>query len=124
MTTTQRATAAAMIAAKGQTVTLTARTAGSYDTATASAAITTTDRTAKAVVLPLAHYRKAAGNVVQGDETMLLSALDTAGAALTAPKVDSLVTDANGKVYTLIAVDTLAPAGLGLMFDCVVRGAA
>jgi len=122
MTVAQRASAYGMIAAKGQTVTLTARTAGSYDTSTGSASITETTQTGKAVILPLAHYRKAQGNVVAGDETLLLAGVDTTGAALNAPKVDSLVTDANSKVYTVIAVDKLAPAGLNIIYDCVVRG--
>lgn len=125
MTTAQRSSAYAMIEAKGQTVTLTARSAGSYNTATGSAAITTSTRTGKGVILPLAAYRKASNAViVEGDENLLLAAIDTAGAALTAPKVDSLITDANGKVYTLIGIETLAPAGLPILFDCIVRAAA
>lgn len=125
MTTAQRSSAYAMIEAKGQTVTLTARSAGSYDTATASSSITTSTRTGKGVILPLAAYRKAANAIiVEGDENLLLAAVDTSGAALTAPKVNSEITDANGKVYTLVGIETLAPAGLPILFDCIVRASA
>lgn len=125
MTTAQRSNAYAMLAAKGQTVTLTARTAGTYDPATGAAAITTGTQSAKAVILPISAFRKASNAViVEGDENMLLAALNTSGAALTAPKVDSTVTDANGKAYTLVSIETLAPAGLPVLFDCIVRSAA
>lgn len=124
MTIAQRSSADRMIAAKGQTVTLTRQASGSYDTATGTAAITTTTQTGKGVILPLAGYRKAQGNIVAGDETLLLSGLNTAGAALTAPHVDDSVTDAGGNVFHLVMVDPLHPAGLDIIFDCVIRRAA
>lgn len=124
MTTAQRTTANRMIAAKGQAVTLTRRASGSYDPATGTAAITTSTQTGKGVILPLAGYRKAQGNIVAGDETLLLSGLNSAGAALTAPHVDDEVTDAGGNVFSLVAIDPLHPAGLDILYDCVVRRAA
>lgn len=124
MTIAQRTTADRMIAAKGQAVTLTRRASGSYDPATGTAAITTTTQTGKGVILPLAGYRKAQGNIVAGDETLLLSGLNAAGAALTAPHVDDTVTDAGGNVFQLVALDPLHPAGLDIIFDCVIRRAA
>jgi hypothetical protein len=124
MTAAQRSTANRMIAAKGQTVTLTRRASGTYDPATGSAAITETTQTGKGVILPLAGYRKiGVGNIAIGDETLLLSALGGTG-TLSAPHVDDEVTDANGNVYALTVIDPLHPAGLDIMFDCVIRRAA
>lgn len=125
MTTAQRSTANRMIAAKGQAVTLTRRASGSYDPATGAAAITTSTQSGKGVILPLAGYRKVGmGNIVAGDETLLLSGLNTAGAAITAPKVDDELTDAGGKVYALVAIDPLHPDGTDILYDCVIRGMA
>lgn len=123
MTTAQRLSADRMIAAKGQAVTLTRRASGAYDTATGSAAVTTTTQTGKGVILPLGGYRKVNGTtIVAGDETLLLSGLRSDGVALTGPVVNDTVTDANGKVYTLTVVDSLRPAGFSILFDCVIRG--
>lgn len=121
MTQAQRTTADRMITSKGQAVTLTRRAAGAYDPATGAAVITETTQTGRGVILPLAGYRKAQSNVVAGDETLLLSGLSTTG-TLTALRVDDTLTDANAKKYTIVAIDTLAPAGLAIMFDAVLRG--
>lgn len=121
MTTAQRTSAYRLIAAKGQTVTLTSRTAGTYDPSLGTVDVTTATQSGIAVILPMSPYRKAVGNVVAGDETLILAGLDSSEAVLTAPKVDSLVTDSNGKVYTVISVDTLAPAGFPIIHECVIR---
>lgn len=122
MTAALRLSARDMIAAKGQTVTITRRASGSYDTATGAASITTSAQTVKAVILPLAPYRKGDTNVTSGDETALVSGIDTAGAILTAPHIDDTLTDVNGKVYTIIAADKLAPDGLAIIYDLILRG--
>ena len=120
MTVAQRLSADRMIAAKGLDVTLTRRTAGAYNTATASATVTETTQTGKGVILPLAGYRKANGTViVTGDETLLLSGLASDGTALD-PSVDDKVT-AGTDTYLLTVVDPLRPAGLPIIFDCVGR---
>lgn len=126
MTIAQRATADAMIAAKGQAVTLTRRAAGSYDPATGAAAITTSTQTGKGVILPLgAGLRKMAGtNIPDGAVQCLLSGLNATGATLTAPQIDDTLTDANSRVWTVIEVNPLAPAGLPIMFDLTLKGAA
>lgn len=122
MTTAQRSTAHRMIAAKGQAVTLTRLASGAYNPATGAAAITTTTQTGKGVILPLGGYRKVNGtSIVAGDETLLLSGLDSAGVALAEPGVNDTI-EAGGKTYTLTVVDSLHPAGLAILFDCVVRG--
>lgn len=125
MTASQRSRAAQLIAAKGQTVTLTRRAAGSYDTATGAAAITTSTQTGQGVVLPMSAFRKASDAVVvEGDRQLLLSALTSAGVALTAPVVDDTVTLADGSVASIVAVDPLSPAGMDLIYDCTIRKAA
>lgn len=119
-----RASASKMIGGKGQPVTITRRTPGAYNTATGTAAITETTQTGTGVVLPLAPFRKTAESIVQGDQQLLLSALDNSGAVLTAPVVDDRVTLADGTVATITAIDPLAPSGLVILYDCVIRRAA
>lgn len=124
MTVAQRINADAMIAAKGQAVTLTRRASGAYNPATGTAAITTSTQTGKGVILPLAGYRKIDGtSVVAGDETLLLSGLNSAGSPLTAPIVGDYVTGIDGAAYALTVIDPLRPAGLSIMYDCVIRRA-
>jgi hypothetical protein len=128
MTAAQRSTANRLIADKGLTVTLTRQAAGEYDPATGTTAITTTTQTGKGVILPLGSnpaFRKFDGNIVLGDQYLLLSALSTAGAPLDPPPtVDDTVTLAGGKVVSLIAVEPLEPAGLDIMYSCIARAAA
>ena len=95
MTIAQRATADAMIAAKGQAVTLTRRASGAYNPATGAAAITTSTQTGKGVILPLgAGLRKMSGtNIPDGAVQCLLSGLTATGATLTAPQIDDTLTD-------------------------------
>ena len=60
--------------------------------------------------------------ILTGDKRLLLSALNTSGAALTAPVLGDTVTDAAGKVYTLTApVETLSPAGTPVLYTCNMR---
>lgn len=123
--TDQRATANRLIAAKGQAVTLTRRAAGAYNPATGTAAITDTTQTGKGVILPLVlGFRKETGtNIPLGSVQCILSALGTS-AALTAPKVDDSLTDSTGKVWTVIEVSPLAPAGTALIYDLTMKAAA
>jgi hypothetical protein len=115
--------AAAMLADKGQTVTIDGETAGTYDTATSSVTGTAYSATAKAVLLPLSPYRQASdSNVQAGDEQMLLSALDATGAALVKPPLNAIITLTGGAKYTLVSIEPLHPDGTELLFDCVVRG--
>ena len=62
--------------------------------------------------------------ILTGDKRLLLSALNTSGAALTAPVLGDTVTDAAGRVYTLTApLETLSPAGTVVLYTCNLRGA-
>ena len=122
MTVRQRSTADALIRARGQSVTLTRRAAGAYNTATGTAAITLTTQTGKGVILPLSPMTKVnASNIVAGDAQLLLSSLNSTGGVLTVPHVDDTVTLANGEVVSIVAVDPLSPAGLDILYDCIVR---
>lgn len=124
MTAAHRSTANRLISDKGQTVTITHYAAGTYDPATGTAAIVETTQTGKGVILPLAGYRKVGiGNIAAGDETLLLSALNSAGAALTAPKVDDTVIVGGGlaPTHSLVVIDPLHPDGLDCLYDCVAR---
>lgn len=124
MTVAQRATAERLIGNKGQSVTIVTVTgAGSYDPVTGSVTPTTTSISTQGVVLPLDKMRKVDGTIINaGDETMLLSALTSAGAAYSMPAVDSVVTLEDGtSKRVIVAIEELAPAGLTIMFDAVVR---
>lgn len=120
-----RLTAAEMLGEDGQTVTLTRRTSGAYDPATSAAAVTTTHQSVKGAIFPLSPFRKSQGNIVEGDQQLLLAAQDTGGVALNPiPHVDDTVTDANAVAWSLIAVEPLSPAGVDVLYDCIVRRAA
>lgn len=120
-----RADAAAMLAEDGQTMTLTRRVSGAYDPATGTATVTTTTQTVVGAIFPLSAFAKSQGNIVQGDQQLILAAQTTAGVALNpVPHVDDTVTDANGNVWSLIAAEPLSPAGTDVLWDCVVRRAA
>lgn len=125
MTTAQRLTADSMIESKGQTVTLTRNAAGAYNTATGTATITTSTQTGKGVFLPFAQGVRKRGdsNVTAADRKCILSALNSAGAALTAPVVDDKLTDAAGNTYVVTEVSQIAPAGLDILYDLTVRRA-
>lgn len=125
MTIAQRSRARDMITAKGQTVTIAGETASTYDTSTGTTSNTAYNKTGKAVLLPLDAFRKENGlNVKAGDEQLLLAGLDSSGAALSIPPINSVVTLANGGKRTIIAVDQLDPEGAGsILYDCTVRGA-
>lgn len=125
MTVKQRSTADRLIEAKGQVITLTRRAPSAYDPATGTSAITLTTQTGKGVILPLSPMTKAnASNIVAGDQQMLLSSLNSTGGVLTVPHVDDTATLANGEVVSIVSVDPLSPAGLDILYDCVVRRSA
>lgn len=126
MTVAQRSRAYDAIADKGQTVSIAGASAGAYDVATGTVSQTAYSATGKAVILPLNPFRKTGNvNVKAGDEQMLLAGLATGGAALTQPPVDSVVTLADGTTKgTLVAIEPLAPAGLNIIYDCILRRSA
>lgn len=125
MTIAQRSTASRLLTAKGQTMTLAYIGDSTYNPATSdTSGAAPSSVTVAGAILPLQPFRKAQGNIVEGDQQLLLSALDINGSAITAPQVNATVTDAGSTPWTLVSVEPLAPAGLNIMFDCVARRAA
>jgi len=117
-----RLTAADMLAEDGQSVTLTYVGTSVYDPATGETTNTAPDpETVSGAIFPLSAFRKAQGNVIEGDQQLLLSALNTGGTAIAAPEVNGTITDANADTWTLIAVDPLSPGGTDVLYDCVIR---
>jgi hypothetical protein len=117
-----RLTASDMLTEDGQTVTLTYVGGSTYDPATGTTSGSApSPATVKGAIFPLSPFRKAQGNIVEGDQQLLLSALDTSGNAITPPQVNGTVTDANAKVWTLIAADPLSPGGTDVLYDCIIR---
>ena len=120
-----RASAAEMLAEDGQTMTLAYVGTSVYDPATGETTLTTPDpQTVKGAILPMSPFAKSVGNIVEGSQQCLLAAENTAGTAIAEPEVNGTITDANGDEWTITAVEPLAPAGLAIMHDCVVRRAA
>jgi hypothetical protein len=125
MTVAQRSRAHDMIEAKGQTVTLTRNASGTYNPATGAASITPSTQTGKGVILPFAQGIRKRGdsNVTAADRYCILSGLNSAGAALTEPKVDDKLTDAANNAYTVTEVSPLEPAGLPIIYELTIRSA-
>lgn len=125
MTVAQRSRAHDMIAAKGQTVTLTRIVSGAYNPATGTSTQTTSTQTGKGVILPLsAGLRHASGTTIpHGAKQCLLSGLNSAGTVLTAPVLDDKLT-ADGIDYTIAEISPLEPAGLAIIYDLTVVAAA
>lgn len=122
MTAAQRATADRMLSAKGQAVTIAGGTPGTYDPATGETTPGSYSAATSAVLLPLDKTKKVDGTMIkQGDETLLISALGANDAAIAEPPVNGVVTLADGSTRTIVAIEALAPAGLTIMFDAVVR---
>lgn len=109
--------AAALIADKGQAVTLTRHSAAAYDTATATVATLDEPTTTTGVVLPLARgfVHAANSNIRVGDQQLLLPG------DIDAPQVNDTVT-IGGFTASIVEVSPLSPAGTVLMYDCVIRG--
>lgn len=120
---TDQLDAAAMLSEAGQSVTVTSKGAGSYSPATGAVSTSPSSQTAKAVIFDFsAGLRAVNGNIPSTDRLCILSALTTAGAALTAPKVNDTVTDVNGATYNVQAVSPLAPDGLPIIYELTLRG--
>lgn len=112
------ATAKALLAAKGQTMTLTYHAASAYDTATATVTLTDTQVATVGVILPLSKgLRNMPGSTIGIDDQQILLPGDIAE-----PAIDTTVT-VGAKNYVITQVAPLAPAGSPLIYDCIIRGA-
>lgn len=116
-----RATADRMLKGKGQSLTLTRNTAGAYNPATGESTVTTTTQTGTGAVFDYG-TKNIDGTLIQaGDKKLLLSAFNSAGAALTAPVINDTVT-IGGVVYTIVEpLKTVAPGGIVCLYDCNIR---
>jgi hypothetical protein len=115
-----QATANRLLKGKGQSITLTRRTAGTYDPATGTAAVTVTTQTAYGAMFEYGDKNIDGTLIKEGDKQLLLSALNSAGTALVAPALNDTVT-INTVVYTVVRIKPLSPAGTTVLFDCNIR---
>lgn len=105
----------------GQLVTLTHKTAGTYDPATGTAATTTTTEIGRGVVFDYSRTKdglsQADGTLIlQGDKKLLLSPV-----GITAPKLDDTVI-ANSITFVIKNIKSLNPAGTVVMYECQLGG--
>lgn len=56
-----------------------------------------------------------------GDRNLLLAAVDAAGAQLAEPRIDAVITAADGGKWRVAACEAIAPAGLVVMYDITAR---
>ena len=114
--------AAEAIEEYGQAVTITHIVPGVYDPATGLVTNTTTTQAGTGAVIEW-DARQVDGTLIKvGDRRLLLSPLNTAGAALTAPVLGDTMTDAAGVIYTLVApLKIVSPAGTPVLYDCNLR---
>jgi hypothetical protein len=116
-----QATVNKMFKGKGQAITLTRQSAGTYDPATGTATVTTSTQTGWGAVFDYGTKQIDGTLIKAGDKQLLLSALNAAGTALTAPELNDTVT-IGGVVYTLVQpLKTLSPAGTTVLFEVNLR---
>lgn len=115
-------TANKLIKDKGQSITLTHVTPGTYNPATGGVTNTTSTQAVYGAIIEW-ETRHIDGNLIKAtDKRLLISPFKTDGTALTAPVLGDTVTDAAGVVYTLVnPLKTTAPAGTTVLFDCNLR---
>jgi hypothetical protein len=117
----------ALLADFGQTVTVTSKTAGAYDPATGTSAITTTTKTGYAVLLDYARVDTGKLNadgspVLITDKQCYLSVLTGDGNSMPEPTPDmTLITDVGGTIYTVKNLKKISPAGTPVLYELNVR---
>ena len=111
----------AKLKAKGQAMTLTHAVAGVYDPVTGSmAGATTTTSTVYGIttnyssITRLASANKPDSLILAGDKQAIIDAVSVV------PVPGDTLTIA-GEVWKIIAVDSVAPAGVAMLFKCQVR---
>jgi hypothetical protein len=119
--TRMRAMANQQLKDKGLTCTITKQTAGTYSTSTGVASVSTSTQTAYGALFDYENKNIDGSLVKKGDRKLLLAALNTALAALTAPSVNDTVS-ANSVTYTIVAIRPVAPSGVAVAYDCQIRG--
>lgn len=115
------ATAADLITAFGQPVTLTRSTPGSYDAATGTVTNSTTTQSGLGVEEAYSARSIDGALILSGDKKLMLSVETAAGAAITAPQVEDTVTFPDTSVWTIKAVEPLSPGGTALIYTLQLR---
>jgi hypothetical protein len=116
-----RAAADRLLKGKGQVVKLYRNTTGTYNPATGGVANTTTMQEGYGAVIDWDARQIDGTLILATDKRLLLSALNAAGATLTAPALGDTVT-IGGVVYTLVApLKTVSPGGTSVLYDCNLR---
>lgn len=115
-------TAQKLLKGKGQILTLTKVTAGTYNPATgAMTGTTTSTQTAYGAVFDYGAKQIDGTLIKAGDKQLLLSAFKTDGTALTAPVLGDTVS-IGGVVYTLVEpLKTVGPAGITVIYEANLR---
>jgi hypothetical protein len=115
-------TAQKLLKGKGQSITLTKVTAGTYNPATgAMTGTTTSTQTAYGAIFDYGAKQIDGTLIKAGDKQLLLSAFKTDGTALTAPVLGDTVT-ISSIVYTLVEpLKTISPAGTVVLYDVNLR---
>ena len=118
--TEMQAVTDASLSQYGQLVTITHKTAGAYDPATGSSAISTITEVGRGAVFdytrPKDGLSQADGTLIlQGDKKLLLSPV-----GITAPKIDDAVI-ANGITFVIKNIKSINPAGTVVMYECNIR---
>ena len=115
-------TAQKLLKGKGQTLTLTKVTAGTYNPATgAMTGASTSTQAAYGAVFDYGAKQIDGTLIKAGDKQLLLSAFKTDGTALTAPVLGDTVS-IGGVVYTLVEpLKTVGPAGITVIYEANLR---
>jgi hypothetical protein len=117
-----QATANRLLKGKGQSITLTKITAGTYNPATGGfTGAGTSTQTAYGAIFDYGNKNIDGTLIKQGDKQLLLSAFKTDGTALTAPVLGDTVS-IGGVTYTLVEpLKEVNPAGTVVLFDVNLR---
>lgn len=111
------ATATELLTEFGQAVTVNIKTGTVYDTSIAAMTVTSIAQPGIGALFDLGS-RDVNGSMVQsGDKKLLLS---VSGMTAT-PKVDDTV-DISGITYPITSVNQISPAGVKVMYKCMLRG--
>jgi hypothetical protein len=125
-----RATADKILRGKGQAITLTRQSSGTYAPSTGLATVSTSTQTGYGAVFEYGGHNAVFeygdhnidGTLVKaGDKQLLLSALNSTGTALTTPPIVNDTATIGGAVYTITSVKPLSPAGTTCIFECNLR---
>lgn len=111
-----RATAAALLTDKGQSMTLTKRTSGTYDPATGAATVTEATYSVTGAVFDFPAAVIDGTLIQQGDKKVLISVL---GLSVEPDADDSLTI--GGTAHQIVQVKKLSPAGTTVLWTLQVR---